>query len=110
MSTINRKHVKNAYTNNSPYGSGTSYYPWRRRNSFDQSRAGYPSDFIPRKICQVCGEEFRVIDNEGFTTWDISVCRQCICSLVRDKVAENKRRKELEETEFNARLDDISTQ
>ncbi len=109
MSTINRKHVNNSSTNNSPYGTGDAYYSWRLRNRFSD-RNTYPSDFIPRKICQVCGEEFRVIDNEGFTTWDISVCRQCICSLVRDKVAENKRREELEETEFNARLDDISTQ
>ena len=110
MSTVNRKYVKNASINNSPYGLRNPNYQWRRRNSFDRTRTDYPSDFVPRKLCQVCGEEFRVIDNEGFTSWDISVCRQCICSLVRDKVADNKRLAELKETEFNARLDDISTQ
>lgn len=111
MSKINSKFEKNASSNNTHYGSYHPQHLWNYRPTNDSNmRNYYPSDFAPRKICQICGDDFRIINDEGFAIYDVRVCRQCICSMVRDKVAEQKRLAELSETKFNARLDDISTQ
>ena len=92
---------------------------WTRAQSCDEllelkvksrvRRAGsWPSDWAPRRTCELCKKQFRTDNEEGFSDFMIDVCASCLRNLVKD--AKNKQKEIETETVYRRRIDEISTQ
>jgi hypothetical protein len=103
MSSINNKHMRNDYD---------AYYPqvndepgWGFRHV-----GTWPSDWAPRRTCQLCKKEFRTDKEEGFSSYLVDVCTPCIHTLVKAQAMEKKRLQEINDAPFKSRMDEIHTQ
>lgn len=109
MSKINKKQMRN----------NGYYYPRRNEPSpYDSPDPGWglrsgstwPSDWAPRRTCQLCKKDFRTDNEEGFSSSLVDVCAPCIHALVKDQTKERKRLQEIDNTPFKSRMDEIHTQ
>lgn len=88
------------------------YYNPYRDDSEEDTRWGlrnigsWPSDWSPRRRCQVCKKQFRTTSEEGFTDYLVDVCAECIHRLVKKA----KKKEEPEEVEFTERINEITIQ
>jgi len=102
MSNLSNKQMRNARGFN-------PYYPREEEEEtrWGLRRAGsWPSDWAPRRTCELCKKEFRTDSDEGFSNWFTDVCAECIQQLVKKA----KRKKETKDPVIRRRIDEIKTQ
>lgn len=103
MSSINNKYMRNDYN---PYD-----HHQVEDTSWGLRHAGtWPSDWAPRRTCQLCKKEFRTDKEEGFSSYLVDVCTPCIHTLVKAQAMEKKRLQEINDAPFKSRMDEINTQ
>jgi len=97
MSNLNNK-ARNSRDYYNPYDQETR---WGLRNI-----GSWPSDWTPRRTCQICKKQFRSTDEEGFSDYLVDICADCIHKLVKKA----KRKEGKSEVEFTDRIDEIASQ
>jgi len=112
MSNLNNKQARNSrsdYYNASRGGALSNDYDEDFDNRWGLRRAGsWPSDWAPRRTCELCKKQFRTDNEEGFSDFMVDVCASCLRNLVKD--AKNKQKETEAETVYRRRIDEISTQ
>ena len=102
MSNLQNKQMRNTRGFN-PYDNS----PMEEETRWGLRHAGsWPSDWAPRRTCELCKKEFRTDTDEGFSNWFTDVCADCIRKLVKKA----KTKKNAEEVRFERRIDQIKTQ
>ena len=100
---------------NKQYRNSRAYNPYRDYTSeqgedevrWGLRRAGsWPSDWVPRRVCNICKKEFRTDSEEGFSDWAIDICASCIHQLVKKEMNKAK----AQDVYFEQRIDQIGTQ
>lgn len=66
----------------------------------------WPSDWTPRRTCQVCKKAFKTDGEEGFSDFLVDICASCIHKLVKKA----RKKEEPTEVEFTDRIDEITIQ
>ena len=101
MSNLSNKQMRNARGFN-PYNN-----PAEEETRWGLRHAGsWPSDWAPRRTCELCKKEFRTDTDDGFSNWFTDVCADCIRKLVKKEKAKQEPREEV----FSRRIDEIKTQ
>lgn len=99
MSSLNSK-ARNSRDYYNPYYDSEETR-WGLRNI-----GSWPSDWTPRRTCQVCKKQFRNTSEEGFSDFLVDVCSNCIHKLVKKA----KKKEEQTEVEFTERINEITIQ
>ena len=87
MSNLSNKQMRNSRDEFNSYNN-----PAEEETRWGLRHAGsWPSDWSPRRTCELCKKEFRTDTDEGFSNWFTDVCADCIRKLV--KKAKKKTRK-----------------
>jgi glutaredoxin len=104
MSNLNNKQYRNTrrdYYYDSPQQQEEEEVRWGLR------RAGsWPSDWAPRRTCDICKKDFRTDNEEGFSNFLVDVCATCIQKLVKKE----KNRVKETDVHIGRRIDEIRTQ
>jgi len=110
MSNLNKKERRNSrndYYNASRGGAISNDYNDDFDNRWGLRRTGsWPSDWAPRRTCQLCKKQFRTDNEEGFSSFLVDICATCIHALVKKE----KHTVKAEDVDFIPRIDEISTQ
>ena len=101
MSNLSNKQMRNSRGFNSYNNPAEEETRWGLRHA-----GSWPSDWSPRRTCELCKKEFRTDTDEGFSNWFTDVCADCIRKLVKKE----KIKKNTEEVPFERRIDQIKTQ
>lgn len=103
MSNLNNKQYRNTrrdYYYDSPQQQ-------EEEVRFGLRRVGsWPSDFAPRRTCDICKKDFRTDNEEGFSNFLVDVCATCIQKLVKKE----KNRVKETDVHIGRRIDEIRTQ
>jgi hypothetical protein len=70
----------------------------------------WPSDWAPRRTCQLCKKQFRTDNEEGFSSSLMDVCASCIYELVKAQTKERERLRLIDNAPLKPRMDEIHTQ
>ena len=96
--------------NNKARNSRDYYYnPYDRE---EETRWGlrnigsWPSDWTPRRTCQICKMQFRKISEEGFSDYLVDVCSSCIHRLVKNAA----KKEPVTEVEITDRINEVTIQ
>ena len=110
MSNLSNKQMRNSrsdYYNASRGGAVSDDYNEDFDNRWGLRHAGsWPSDWAPRRTCQLCKKQFRTDNQEGFSSFLVDICAPCIHRL--DKKEKNT--VTTKDVEFTPRIDEIRTQ
>ncbi len=110
MSNLSNKHMRNSrsdYYNASRGGAVPNDYHDDYDNRWGLRHAGsWPSDWAPRRTCQMCKKQFRTDNGEGFSSFLVDICAPCIHRLVKKE----KSTVTVKDVEFTPRIDEIRTQ
>jgi len=112
MSNLTNKQMRNSrsdYYNASRGGAVNNDYNDDFDNRWGLRHAGsWPSDWAPRRTCQMCKKQFRTDKKEGFSDFMVDICSSCIHKLVKD--AKSAQKKNEKEVLYRRRIDEISPQ
>ena len=110
MSALNNKQTRNSrsdYYDASRGGAVRNDYNDDFDNRWGLRHAGsWPSDWAPRRTCQLCKKQFRTDNEEGFSSFLVDICAPCIHRLVKKE----KNTVTTKDVEFTPRIDEIHTQ
>lgn len=96
--------------NNKARNSRDYYNPYDRE---EETRWGlrnigsWPSDWTPRRTCQICKMEFRKTIEDGFSDYLVDICASCIHRLVKDAT---KKEAVVTEIEITDRINEVIIQ
>jgi hypothetical protein len=108
MGNISDKNMRNEYYR---VTRGGYEPPVNDESGWGLRHAGtWPSDWAPRRTCQLCKKQFRTDNEEGFSSYLMDVCAPCIYILVKAQSKEKKRLEAINDAPFKSRMDEIHTQ
>ena len=106
MSNLSNKQMRNARSDHD-----LNNYEYDHNEDFDtrwglRHAGSLPSDWAPRRTCQLCKKEYRTDNEEGFSSFLVDVCAPCIHRLVKKE----KNTVTTKDVEFVPRIDEIAMQ
>lgn len=112
MSNLSDKQMRNSrsdYYNASRGGAVSNDYNEDYDNRWGLRNIGsWPSDWAPRRTCELCKKQFRTDKSKGFSDFMVDICAGCIHKLA--KAAKATQKKEEEVVVYRRRIDEISSQ